>query len=276
MQLVTVLQRQLAFVFTVLFIAIPLGTTIAKAQAKSESKQTLNIATRVNLPPYVENGATSGIEIDLVKSIFASTQYEPVFTQQPRIRMIAVFEAGKMDGILTQNINASDVGCATDVYLTHENVAKTLKSRDLTVAGLDGLAGYAVVSFSGATRYIGSPFSDAVKKAARYTETGDQAAHIELLYKNRFDVVVGDRWILRLAQKNFFDKTQEYQELDTHSVMKPSLYVARFHDQAVCSAFNTSLKAMRENGQYAAIWNSYERKLLFTDNINTVPQPHND
>jgi len=261
------LVRLLA-IFSLSVVALATNPPVSFAQDKEANGKTdIFIATRTNLPPYVENMAQSGIEIDLIDAIFESTQYRPIYVQQPRVRMISAFEGGHMDGILTQNIKASETGCATEIYIQHENVAKTLSKRDLKISGLDGLAGHSVVSFSGATRYIGETFRNAVAKAERYIETSDQGTHISLLYKNRFDVIVGDGWILQLAQKRLYEQTGEYQPLTTHSILKPSFYVARFQDKAICEAFNSSLNTLRESGGYAAIWNQYEQKLQFTELI---------
>lgn len=241
--------------------------------ATAQDNTTIRIATREYLPPYVEMGATSGIEIDLIKAVFAETPYRAVFVQQPRVRMIAAYDDSRVDGILTQNINASNAGCATDWYISHQNVAKTLASRELEVTDLADLQDYAVLSFSGATRYIGSAFRDAIKGAKRYTESGDQGTHISLLYKGRFDVIVGDRWILSLAQKRYFDQTGDYQDLTTHAILPPTYYVARFHDPKICDAFNGALRSLRNSGKYAEIWAGYQARMIVdASDTPTLPQ----
>jgi len=255
----------------VLFAAICLPPSVT-AQSPSLHPKLIEIATRENLPPYVVGGAAHGIEIDLVRAIFDYSDYEPVFIQQPRVRMITAFESGQMNGILTQHVLASDIGCSTDWYIAHQNVALTLASRNLTIEGLDDLKGLSVLSFSGATRYLGPEFQEAVTQTKRYTESGDQSKHIQLLYKGRFDTVVGDRWILALAQKSHFTETGEYLELKRHPIMKPSLYVARFHDQKICDAFNLGLRRLRADGTYAEIWNGYRQSLaVMNDRDGDLP-----
>ena len=233
----------------------------AAAQPEGDDGRTLRLATREFIPPYVHEHAESGIEVDLVKAIFRDTPYEIEFVQLPRIRMISAFEDNQLDGILTQNVKNSTSGCATDWYIEHQNVGLSVRSRRLEIASLSDLRNYAVISFSGATRYLGEEFRSAVRGAKRYTETGDQGAHISLLYKGRFDVVVGDNWIMRLAQKRHFDETGERMELAMHPLMPPSRYVARFHDKAVCEAFNTALRHLHENGTYAEIWAGYRARI---------------
>ncbi|SDE41552.1 substrate-binding periplasmic protein [Kordiimonas lacus] len=255
-----------------LFTAICLSPPVT-AQTAATPPEMIEIATRENLPPYVVDRAAHGIEIDLVQAILKGSGYEPVFVQQPRVRMISAFENGQMNGILTQNVLASEVGCATDWYIAHQNIAVSMTSKNLSIDSLDDLKGLSILSFSGATRYLGSEFQQAVRHSKRYTESGDQSKHIKLLYNGRFDAVVGDRWILALAQKSHFTKTGEYRELKHHPIMEPSLYVARFHDQKVCDAFNLGLRRLRADGSYAEIWNGYRKSLaVTTDSKAPVPQ----
>lgn len=254
-----------------LFVSACLSSSVT-AQSDPLHPELIEIATRVNLPPYVVDGAAHGIEIDLVKAILQGSGYEPVFIQQPRVRMISAFENGHMNGILTQNVLASNVGCATDWYIAHQNVAISLASRGLQIDSLDDVTGLSILSFSGATRYLGPDFQQAVAHTKRYTESGDQGKHIQLLYKGRFDAVIGDRWILALAQKSHFTATGDYRELQYHPIMEPSLYVARFHDQRVCDAFNLGLRRLRADGSYAEIWNGYRKSLAVMNDGNGTSQ----
>ncbi|WP_020399160.1 substrate-binding periplasmic protein [Kordiimonas gwangyangensis] len=259
-----------------IMIALCLGGVLspaASAQPENESVKTLRLATREFIPPYVYENADSGIEVDLVTAIFRDMPFDVEFVQLPRIRMISSFEDNQLDGILTQNVTASTTGCPTEWYIEHQNVGLSVKGRGVQINSLDDLKNYAVISFSGATRYLGEDFRNAVRGAKRYTESGDQGAHISLLYKGRFDVVVGDNWIMRLAQKRYFDATGERMDLVTHPIMPPSQYVARFHDQSVCDAFNTALKNLHENGTYAEIWAGYRARIYVEAGLDSN-QPH--
>lgn len=249
------------------------GTAHAQPQSRPIPEKIIRVATRHFLPPYVYENAESGIEIDLVKAVFKESNFGIEFVQLPRIRMISSFEDNQLDGILTQNVKASNVGCATKWYIEHQNVALTVGSRQLKVDTLNDLSNFAVISFSGATRYLGKTFSDAVQLSRRYTESGDQGTHISLLYKGRFDVAVGDNWILRLAQKRHLDQTGEYMALDTHKVMPASHYVARFHDQEMCDAFDTALDKIRDNGAYNEIWASYRARIYVEAGMKPAPLP---
>ncbi len=227
------------------------------------AQDTLQLATRHNLPPYVYDDAEYGIEVDLIKEIAKNAGIKVEFVQMPRVRMIQSFDKQQIDGILTQHPKASQVGCSTNWYLAHQNFAFTLANKDIIINGLDNLSDKRVVSFDGATRYLGAAFKKAVDNNPSYTEAIDQSTHISLLYKERFDAIVGDEWIIKLAQRRHFERTGVYMKMIQHEILPRSLYVARFHDQRICDAFNISLKQLRENGVYHEVVSNYQNRISF-------------
>ena len=251
---------------------VALSTLVLAPVAQADGL--LRIATRDAIEPYVSEGAKSGIEIDLLNQIFAKMQVEVRYVQLPRIRMVQSFDNKIMDGILTQNVKASNVGCATDWYLKHQNVALSLTERNVKIDTFADIQPLSVISFDGATIYLGKKYKQAVSAAHRYTESVNQSSHIELLYKKRFDIAVGDEWILRLAQRTLFEVKNIHKPLTTHYIMDASLYSARFQDPALCIKFNEALAELRSTGAYANIVVSYHDNILVSDNsANNGPTP---
>ncbi len=181
--------------------------------------------------------------------------------------MIQSFDRGEVQGILTQNVTVSDIGCATDWYLKHQNVGFTLAEENIQLSTLQDLQKFSVLSFDGARKYLGEAFRMAVDNNPRYKEYINQAAHIELVYLKRFNVIIGDEWILRLAQRNHFDKTGKYKRMTAHYIMPPSLYSARFQDQTICDAFNKSLSKIRNSGNYEQIVSAYHQRIMIAATV---------
>jgi polar amino acid transport system substrate-binding protein len=226
----------------------------------------LKLATRPNLPPYIQKAATSGIEIHLVKAIFQNTHQKIDFVQMDRIQMIQRFESGEMDGVLTQNTNTTSVGCLTDWYLLHQNVAFSIRSKNLSLKSLADLQNYNVVSFHNATVFLGDAYRNAVADSPLYREISPQQKHISLLYNGEADVVVGDEWIIRHIQRRYFEKTDTYKELQVHQIMPPTLYGVRFQKQKTCDIFNQGLQTIRRSGLYEQIVDSYHQGILVEAN----------
>jgi len=225
----------------------PNGTT------KQQTRQSISVAIRRDVQPYVTNHGSAGFEIELVETIFNQTSYIPSFIQMPRVRMLQTFKAGGTDGLLTSNVTLSGKGCLTDWYIQHQNVGVTLAARDTTISGLEDIADLSIITFDGARSFLGPVFAAETKKSPRYMESPDQKIHVSLLYYGYFDVAIGDEWILKMAQVDHKRKLGTYKPLTIHRILPTTLYGARFHDQAVCDAFNSGLRAIRASGQYETI-----------------------
>jgi len=238
-------------------------TTVAFSPASTfAADDALRVAARPNLPPYIIDGATGGIEVDLVKAVFKEAGKSIAFVQMDRVAMISQFEEEKLDGTLTQSPTATSHGCLTDWYMVHQNVGFSIRKKNIALTQLKDLANFAVVSFDNAKIFLGKSFADSVKNNQRYQEIAPQSRHINLLYDGKVDVIVGDEWIIRDIQRRFFETTGAYQELEVHQIMPPSLYSARFQKQETCDAFNAALSTLRLNGTYDAIVEAYRQKTL--------------
>lgn len=211
------------------------------------------VAIRQDVLPYVANEGKSGLEIDLVDAIFAQTPYAPDYIQLPRMRMIQTFNARGVEGIITSNTALAGKGCITDWYIKHQNVGVTLAERALAINSLSDVANLSIITFDGATRFLGPQFAQQAKNSPRYIESPDQNIHVSLVYFGYFDAAIGDEWILKLAQVNQKRKTGAFQPLTVHRILPTTYYSARFHQQAVCDAFDKGLATIRESGRYDEI-----------------------
>lgn len=234
-----------------------LNTSIALAQSEgtitASPRAPVSIAIRQDVAPYVSDEGTAGLELDIVKAVFNETNYRPVYTQLPRVRMIQTFSAGALDGVLTSNITVDGEGCLTNWYIEHQNVGLTLASKGVPFHSLQDVANHSVITFDGATRYLGAKFAAEAKRSPRYVESSDQNVHVSLVYFGNFDVAIGDEWILRLAQVKQKEEDGTYLPLTIHRILPTTLYGARFHDVAICDAFNNGLEIIRQNGTYDRI-----------------------
>lgn len=223
------------------------------SSAEADTKRQLTIAIRPDVEPYVSGEGTTGLEIEIVKAVFDKTNYKPDFVQLPRMRMIQTFNANSVEGVLTSNVALDGAGCITDWYIQHQNVGITLSERSFTISNLDDVANLSIITFDGATRYLGPDFANQAKKSPRYIESSDQNIHVSLLYQGYFDAAIGDEWILKLAQVNQKQNSGAFQPLTIHRILPTTYYAARFHDTAICRAFNDGLGSIRQDGTYEQI-----------------------
>lgn len=221
--------------------------------AEVDTKRQLTIAIRPDVEPYVSGDGTAGLEIEIVKAVFDRTNYKPDFVQLPRMRMIQTFNAKSVEGVLTSNAALDGAGCITNWYVQHQNVGITLSERSFEISNLDDVASLSIITFDGATRYLGPDFAMQAKKSPRYIESSDQNMHVSLLYQGYFDAAIGDEWILKLAQVNQKQNNGTFQPLTIHRILPTTYYAARFHNSSVCKAFNEGLGLIRQDGTYEQI-----------------------
>lgn len=234
-----------------------MSCSVGACLQSAHAQEQVSIAIRYDVRPYVARQGTGGMEIDIVKAVFAETSYLPVFVQMPRVRMIQSFNARAMEGMLTSNVAVPGEGCLTNWYIQHQNVGFTLTSKNVAFNSLSEVAEHSIITFDGATRFLGDAFANAASMSPRYVESSDQNTHVSLLYAGYFDAAIGDEWILRLAQVNQRENSGDYQPLTIHRILPVTNYGARFHDQSVCDAFNIGLDTIRSNGVYNMIVRSH-------------------
>lgn len=250
------------FVGAVLLAAkLAVSLTTASVGGTASAQDAVRLATRVDLPPYITRDGSGGIEIDIVKAVFKKAGLTPEFLQMPNPRMVSTFETKRMDGILTRETYLRTEACKTGVYFRHWNVGVTLASRKLKLTSIADLSRYSVLSFVGARKFLAVDFRMAVDRSPHYTEAPFQDTHMDLLYTQRFDVVVGDRWILKHSQHTEYRRTGEFRDIAIHEIMEPLEYVMWFHDRDVCSRVANALLALKQSGEYDAIREGHYRVL---------------
>lgn len=267
-----------------LFLAIVIiaGTSCAFAQDDDEQETTrppVHMAIRQDIPPYVTDMATGGLEVEILNAVFDEIDYPVTFIQLPRIRMIQMFAAQRVDGVATQNIDVPAGGCVTDWYISHQNIGLSETSRQISFNTLSDMGNLSVISFDGAKQYLGPEFALQAKRSPRYIESSDQKMHISLLYFGYFDAAIGDEWILKLSQARIAEETGKYKELTTHYVMPATFYAARFQRDDICQEFNRGLATIRKNGIYQKIHQRYRTDIanrlarFRTISMTNQPQP---
>jgi len=220
--------------------------------------KTLKVAVGLSIPPYVIKEESRGIEYDILKEILASQGYEMEAVYVPLGRTLHLIKYGQVDGIMSTGQKGLP-GCYTDPHITYWNFAITLKKQGLNINSISDLAGKRVISFQNAKTYLGDAFNRMAVNNPKYVEIADQSIQNKLLFLERTDVVVADRYIFEWfrqdpAVQRLVDTTQEVLH---HRLFEPSNFSAVFRSEEVCRAFNIGLKEMRSSGRYDEIISSY-------------------
>ena len=244
-------RKIIGFLIVISFACVPV-----EALAK-----TLKIAVGLWIPPYIVKDEGRGIEFDILKEVLASQGYkmEPVYV--PLARTLLMLKSGAVDGTMSTGLKNLP-GCYTDTHITYWNFAISLTHRNLKIDKVEDLAGLRVIGFQNAKNYLGDVFHQMAEKNTHYKELADQRKQNKLLFRQRVDAVIADRYIFEWFRNDPDVKSlvNVNQAVTHHRLFEPSHFSAVFRSEEVCRDFNIGLKKLKQSGRYQEIISSYISK----------------
>lgn len=217
------------------------------------------IAFGESLEPYVMPEDASGIEVDLVRAALEQSGHSlrPVFLSQSRLPR--ALNNPNVDGIATITPDSGLQAHYSDVYIHYEDVAFTLKKRQIKLEKISDLGNWRIVAFPLATVYLGSELARLAHKNPLYQETANQLEQNRLLYRGVADVVIADRRIFQFMDKRVRDEFQEQVlPVQMHELFIRLPYRIAFRDKVLSKAFNQGLRQIQDKGIYQQILQRYQ------------------
>ncbi|MBF0573989.1 MAG: transporter substrate-binding domain-containing protein [Desulfamplus sp.] len=210
------------------------------------------------LPPYFIEESNSGFEMDIIKEALKLKGHTVKFKFLPFARIPVDFAAGKVDCVSTINESSGIKANYSDVHVSYQNFAITLKSNNLTINSITDLKDKAVLAFQNAKVYLGKDFADMAEANPKYEEIANQSAQTMRLYANRTQVFVGDGNIFKYYSQNlskYFSpeiasKIDTKQEVVYHAVFPKTDYKVAFKSEQIMKDFNEGLKNIKASGLY--------------------------
>lgn len=232
--------------------------TLAMASPPGHARD-VTVAIGLSLSPYVISDENRGMEFDIAREALALEGHAMRPRYLPLIRVVKEIETGQTDAALTQQDNRGIPVHYSDVYITYQNVAITLASRQLRIERMEDLTGKSILAFQKATLYLGPAFKAAVEGNPQYREEAKQVLQPAMLYHDRIDVVIADRnifsWFAR--QPEVTAKADTTQPLHIHPLFPPTDYRVAFRDPGLRDDFNRGLAKLKAGGDYDRIIQRY-------------------
>lgn len=212
-----------------------------------------------SLPPYIIVDEWRGLEYDVVREAMALEGHtlKPKFVSFARV--VKELEDGQVDAAMTMRPDSGVKAFYSDSHVTYRNVAITLAKHNLTIDRIEDLAGKSVLAFQNAATYLGPAYHKAVEGNPRYREEARQGVQPTLLFLDRVEVVVADRFIFGwfAHDPEVRAKADTSQTIRIHPIFPPTDYHVAFHDASLRDSFNHGLRKLRENGTYDRIIQRY-------------------
>ena len=238
-----------------LILASALSLFMVNATVAAEVKVAVGLA----LPPYIIEESNNGIEVDILRQslLYSGNTVKLVFL--PFVRVPWSIGVGHADAALTVNESSAvkDV-CYSDSHISYQNVAVSLKSRNIKVTSLADLSNLSVVAFQNATTYMGADFAAMARNNGKYVECAHQDGQVKMLFSMRADVVIIDINIFKYLRQQLQAMGDNVSaEVAIHEIFAPTPYRVAFKSKALCDAFNDGLKKLKSDGKYNAIVEKY-------------------
>lgn len=219
--------------------------------------ENVKVAFGLALPPYVISKANAGMEYDIIFASLArkghkmSPVYVPFSTVPDKVA------DGSVDAAATVSPSSGlENVFYSNSHVTYQNVAISLKSKDLSISSVENLKDLSILAFASAKKYLGEEFKAMADGNSRYDEADEQDKQIQMLFNGTYDVIVADINIFKFfSQKakisGFMDK------VSIHEIFPKTNYQVAFKSEAVKDDFNKGLEELRSSGAYDKIIKKY-------------------
>jgi len=235
--------------------AILLATLISQAAI---AKETLVIAVGLAKPPYVIQANNSGFEMELIRNVLATMGKSAEFIYTSFGHSSKMLAVDEIDAVMTANNRMfHDETKLSNGYIIYENVAISLKSKNLSIESITDLANYSVASFQKADKILGEKFETAVNQSPYFLQIADQRRQPILLLKERVDVVVMDKNIF-----NYLARELKIEQLENkfsfHYIFPKTHYKMAFKETQNTINFNKALFKYTNSDAFKALFKKYK------------------
>jgi polar amino acid transport system substrate-binding protein len=216
------------------------------------------IAVGLAKPPYVIQANNTGFEIELIRNLLANMGESAEFVYTSFGHAPNMLEVDEIDAVMTTNSRVfNDLSKLSDIYITYENIAISLKDKNLTINSISDLANYSVASFQKADKILGTKFENAVNKSPFFLQIADQKRQPILLMKERVDTVVMDKNIFNYFVRELKISNPE-NKFAFHYIFPKSHYKMAFKNRKNIPRFNKTLLEYSKSKEYQALLKKYK------------------
>jgi polar amino acid transport system substrate-binding protein len=223
----------------------------------------LVVAISPDIPPYVMEEASRGLELEIVRS--ALPDHRLTFLQIPYEALQSAIVDERAD--VSVGVQQADDGVYySDDFITFANVAVSKRADNLVIDRIADLAGHRVLTWQNADLELGPEFeklfSPQSDERSNYIEVANQADQVRSFWEDAGDVVVIDRSIF----EHFSRATgHSLEAARLHELFPPvTNFKVGFRDAAVRDEFDRGVARLCAEGQYAELLRRYEVHLKAT------------
>ena len=218
---------------------------------------TVRVAVANMQPPYFIEASGTGLDIDIVSEALTTMGHQITLIPVKSSEMDDVLTTGVADIVIPQTASSHADGAVLSVpYSTRNLAAFALSERRLPINSAADLSTYRVVSFDGASRFVGASFQSVSNNNTYYSETPRHHSLVDRLFSERADVIVMDKYTFDFFKTNprRVPTNRETMEL---SWFEPVPVMAGFASDELRIGFDKALKTLMMTGRINSIAAAY-------------------
>ncbi|WCL55480.1 substrate-binding periplasmic protein [Gimibacter soli] len=234
---------------------------VAQADDQTKKPAPLVIGTMQEVPPYVFEHPSRGIDIDIIRAAFARMGREVVIMHVPTLRLERLLSSGRAHAI---SVNSADVkGCIPSQPFSYwRDAVLVRKGLPKGVYSMIDLAGLNVATFPKAERALGNALKPFIRYFGSYNYLINTDA-LDLLQRGRLDAYIGDRLLVEYSLNERGWEGELPYELAFDLPPTPRLLC--FSDKAMAARFDAALAEIQAAGADQQINNVYLGRLRGED-----------
>lgn len=226
--------------------------------AQGVKSEELVLVVGLTTPPYVIQDENAGFEIELMRSVLATLDYEISILYVPYGRAYETMQQIQADiGLTLSDKIAVDSEILSLPYVSYQNVAVSLLDKSIKLDRLEDLQGFSVVAFQNARKVLGTAFAAAVKTGPLYIELPEQSRQVKLLLAGKVEVIVLDINIFKYFSTSITGVSQ-MEKVQVHSLFPSIQYRAAISDPVLRKAFNRALSEYLSTAEYSKLMAKYD------------------
>ncbi|PQO26899.1 amino acid ABC transporter [Blastopirellula marina] len=224
--------------------------------AGSTEEKTLTIAISPDIPPYILDDATSGLEVDLMQLAFP--EYELNFVQLPYEDLETAIPEKKAD--VSVGVRQEREGEFDSIdFIAFSNVAIVKKSAGIELKRIADLGGYQVLTWQNAYLELGDGFRTMFAPGgvdhANYKEVADQQEQVADFWQADKAVIVIDQNIFNQFSQSLGYSLDDVVVFDLFPAV--TNFKIAFADELLCNQFGNRLRQLCMNGDYQKLLDKY-------------------
>jgi polar amino acid transport system substrate-binding protein len=240
-------------------LVLAIGVDYARGMIGTE----LVVAISPDIPPYVMEEASRGLELEIVRG--ALPDHRLTFLQIP----YEALQSAIVDGLADVAVGvqqADDGAYYSDDFITFANVAISKRADNLTIERIADLAGHRVLTWQNADLELGDEFEELFSPQSderhNYIEVANQADQVRSFWEDAGDVAVIDRSIFEHFSR---EMGRSMEDVRLHELFPPvTNFKVGFRDAETRDEFDRGISQLCAEGEYAELLRRYEIHLKTT------------